>query len=292
MRQPLQSVFSLIGRARQCSSDSEMILTALHCISQLKILQGKEWEWFAFTALSTPIFKNGETVAMDKVGGIDSVASCGMELEKPPGEASLNESVKFIVKQKQTSLIDRRSGKCIHLQGVSSVDELQAVVQYGKRPKTLSMASISIKKLEKKHNIKGRLQDCSSSAGISLQTFNYKVTVKRVICGGKHTITFRLGAHTLEHSFTVVGKPRNGDRVKEGPDWKKETLTEWPAPEMNVGLIPNGIGTVVHYGFRFHLQGKVYGNDKNMLNVGPDWILANITGVRMGNMRLNSFEFC
>ena len=120
MRQPLlifSQFFSLMSKARQCTSDSEMILTALHCISQLRILQGKEWERFAFTSivLSTTKFTKGEIVAIDKVGGIDSGASCGMELENPPREASLKQSLIFVLKVNTRSLIDRRSDKHIHL---------------------------------------------------------------------------------------------------------------------------------------------------------------------------------
>ena len=102
----IQSVFSLMSKAHQCSSNSEMILTALHCISQL---QGKEWECFAFTSivLSTPKFSKGEIVAIDKVGGIDSGASCGMKIENLPREASLKQSLIFVLKVNNCSLIDR-----------------------------------------------------------------------------------------------------------------------------------------------------------------------------------------
>ena len=262
----IQSVFSLMSKARPCSSDSEMILTALHCISQLRILQGKEWEWFAFTSivLSTPKFTKGDIFALDKVGGIDSGASYyGMELEKPPIEASLRQPLMFVLKFNEFSLIDRRSGKHIHLQGVDeSMNELQAVVQYGKRPKTIAKSRIYIEKIEgKKHEIKGQSQDGYSSDGFSSLNFTYKVTVKQVICGGKHTITFRLGCRSLEHSFTVVGKPQNGDRVKEGPDWKKEASSHRETP------CNCGIGSVYEC---YPYYGHHYENTEKMLNVQHD----------------------
>ena len=49
----------------------------------------------------------------------------------------------------------------------------------------------------------------------------YKVTIQRLICSGKHVITFKFGGAELEHDLFVVGKPRYGVQVTEGPDWKE-----------------------------------------------------------------------
>ena len=60
------------------------------------------------------------------------------------------------------------------MQGVDeSMNELQAVVRYGKRPKTIDKSCISIE--ENKHKIKGQPQDGYSSTGFSLLNSTYKV---------------------------------------------------------------------------------------------------------------------
>ena len=60
-------------KAHRCTSDSEMLLTALHSISQLRVLQGKEWESFKFTDVvrSTPQFKQSGCSVVNEIGSLD-----------------------------------------------------------------------------------------------------------------------------------------------------------------------------------------------------------------------------
>ena len=61
-----------------------------------------------------------------------------------------------------------------------------------------------------------------------------------------------------------MGKPQNGDRVKEGPDWKKGRFSQKQLQTSYCG--DNGIGTVYEcnpyneYGYQCHR----YENDVNM----------------------------
>ena len=66
----IQSVLRFAEKAHKCTSDSEMILTALHSISQLRILQGKEWESFKFSGVvrSTPQFKQSGCSVVNEIG--------------------------------------------------------------------------------------------------------------------------------------------------------------------------------------------------------------------------------
>ena len=68
----ISSVFGLAAKSRKCTSDSEMILTALQSMSQLKMIKETVWDSHEFVhkVLSTPRFR-GEDVAIDKIGSVD-----------------------------------------------------------------------------------------------------------------------------------------------------------------------------------------------------------------------------
>ena len=72
----ISSVCGFVEKARKCTSNSEMILTALQSIHQLKLLHETEWDSDAFISMvaATPKFIEGEKVVVDAVGGVDRVA--------------------------------------------------------------------------------------------------------------------------------------------------------------------------------------------------------------------------
>ena len=69
----IESVFALVNKACKCTNNSKMILTAMQSISQLIMLQGKDWDFDGFTdvVLSTPTFAEGGKVIVDTIGAID-----------------------------------------------------------------------------------------------------------------------------------------------------------------------------------------------------------------------------
>ena len=230
----ISSVFGLVDKARKCTSDSEMILTTLQGINQLRILQGIKWEALPFTNMvaSTPKFTEGETFSVGKVGKIDSSVVVVLKLQDPPKQASLGESVSFVVR---AGHFDRRTSTFIHLQLGGEINDLQAIVKYGKSLKTFDKASISI---EKPKAITMR------QGGPIAYPQCYKVTIQRLICSGKHVITFKLSGGELEHNLFVVGKPQNGVHIKEGPDWHGGTLHKSIHHRVNQRFTTQSIGTV------------------------------------------------
>ena len=70
----------------------------------------------------------------------------------------------------------------------------------------------------------------------------------RLVCGGRHSVTFKFGGSELEHSFTVEDQPAHGSRVKKGPDWKP-ALSALPHPYTH-GHNQHVIGTVICSGGR------------------------------------------
>ena len=81
----ISSVFGLADKAQKCTSDTEMVLTALHSITQLKKLRETEWESIAFTTTvsSTPQFSEGEQIEIDSLGGVvrDTSSLCDIHVK-------------------------------------------------------------------------------------------------------------------------------------------------------------------------------------------------------------------
>ena len=65
------AVLSLTDKALGCANNSEMIATALQCISQLRILKEKDWDSHSFvhTVLATPTFSKGDN-DVNKFGNV------------------------------------------------------------------------------------------------------------------------------------------------------------------------------------------------------------------------------
>ena len=77
----------------------------------------------------------------------------------------------------------------------------------------------------------------------------YRIHI-RPICGGEHTVSIIYGNSIVSHCFTVKGMPRQGARVRKGPDWGSVSL-----PDTNNGIVGtscpemtlDGYGRVVTY---------------------------------------------
>ena len=212
----ISSVLDLVEKARKCTSDSEMILTALQSIHQLKLLHETEWDSDAFTSMvsATPKFIEGENVIVDAVGGVDRVVipSSKIRLMSHSSRARLDSSISFqvgVTSSHTPILTDGRSGVPVNLQLSISTD-FKAVVHYGK----------SLKQLDDTYVYVSKAAQARKRVIPPDDTYMYKVRVQPVVCGGKHSITFRLGYSMLKHTFTVTGEPQHGARVKIGPDWK------------------------------------------------------------------------
>ena len=261
------SVFSLADKACKCSSDVEMILTALQSIEQLTQLQNRDWDNLAFVNVvsSTPKFSKGGKVAVDKVGLVDSSSSSSVviELSYAHRQASLGTSVTFnvhVTSPLTQELVDKRSGKPVDLQGDIPQD-LRAIVHYGNSEKELNTAHISLVKVPKAHGSYGARSNTYpyyaervESAPVTVEE-SYNVTIQ-LVCGGDHTVTFTAGGSEKKHTLTVDGFPPRGVQVKKGPDWKSrqrylpsplftvhDTRSELPGPyNQSSG---DEIGTVV-----------------------------------------------
>ena len=181
----ISSVFGLAAKSRKCTSDSEMILTALQSMSQLKMIkESHAWDSHEFvrTVLFTPRFR-GEDVAVDKIGSVDCIPneqqlidieicqpyggryigkpSGGSELTLVPssgmvqGGNSLGGVLQFDVHIKNCpnlaetplmhSLFEGRSGTSINLLQTNE-PALKVVVLYGRSAKELEKRHISVRK--------------------------------------------------------------------------------------------------------------------------------------------------
>ena len=260
----IQSVLRFTEKAHKCTSDSEMILTALHSISQLRVLQAKEWESFKFTDVvrSTPQFKQSGCSVVNEIGSLDrnelphydiqilhvqhltdqyrgghnvfasttvasggfgysagfgcsALGSGGLKLGGLFGQQgshndlanySLGSQLSITVNVGSppvTPLVDGRSGAAVSLSECKS-PELKAVVHYGHSAKELDRTSLTIAPQRKQ---------TESPAGL------YGVNV-RLICSGQHTLTLKVGSSEEKRTFSVVGQPQNGRKVRRGPDWQ------------------------------------------------------------------------
>ena len=218
----ISSVFDLINKARKCTSDVKMILTALQGINQLTRLSKTEWDEHAFAGIVTSPtkFTDGLKMAVSKAGDLErsSVKTVDLQVYEAPIDPQLGSTASFVVKTSDT-LVDGRSGEAVYL----STKHLQVVVKYGKSQKQLKADLVS--------QSKGR---------------NGSITVNiRLVCGGTHTVVFNDGQNEHSFSFSVKGQPKRGDRVKQGPDY-----------EMNGEFEGTVQDTQTHY------KKQVYGYDR------------------------------
>ena len=102
-----------------------------------------------------------------------------------------------------TPLVDGRSGAAVSL-SECKLPELKVVVHYGHSAKELDRTSLTIAPQRKQ---------TESPAGL------YGVNV-RLICSGQHTLTLKVGSSEEKRTFSVVGQPKNGQKVRRGPDWQ------------------------------------------------------------------------
>ena len=235
----IAAVLRLSEKARKCTSDIDMILTALQSIRQLSQLKETEWDASAFirVATSPAKFTGGEIIATDKTGKLEHVSSLDFQMKvvNKPTEASLGNKVSFNVtytKPLSQDLIDKRSGSPICLQShkySQAADGLKIIVKYGKSQKELDNALITYregkqsksrqKPARKGQEIDYKLVPQSQAAEVSHQC---SVSI-RLVCGGSHTVAFKVGYSEVESckfSFFVFGRPQHGALVKKGPDWQ------------------------------------------------------------------------
>ena len=253
----IAAVLGLSKKARKCTSDVDMILTALQSIRQLSQLKETEWDASAFirVATSPAKFTGGEIIATDKTGKLEHVSPSldfQMKVVNEPTEASLGDKVSFNVtytKPLSQDLVDKRSGSpiCLLSHKNSQESDLKVIVKYGKSQKELDNAHICISKLPdstlplstqspyKKPAVKqGKSWQKPARKGQEIDytlvtqsqaaevTHQYSVSII-LVCGGSHTVTFKVGYSEVESckfSFFVHGRPQHGALVKKGPDWQ------------------------------------------------------------------------
>ena len=110
----ISAVFGLVEKAMRCTSDSEMILTALQSIRQLRMIKEREWDARALVKMvaSVPSFKK-EDVAVDLWGELISDTSVEQETERLTKHFIPYHSVYSFVCMRM-----RRSGECVCLQRI------------------------------------------------------------------------------------------------------------------------------------------------------------------------------
>lgn len=249
----ISAVFRLAAKARKCTSDSEMILTAIQGINLLKIIKEKEWDRTAFVKVvsSAPHFEKTNTIAVKKLGNISRATGSGeIRLVNAPQCAALTSIFQINVSCSPIkTLVNRRSRKPVNLQKKAQSHELEVVVQYGRAKKELNCSYITIQ-----DNSQGLRQPRNTTGGygagagaypaphhlfhlLGVTTNQYGTNTTRTatpgteetdksytvsiqfVCGGTHTAIFRYGYYELTHTFTVQGQPQHGQQVRKGPDW-------------------------------------------------------------------------
>ena len=199
----INAAFGLASKACKCTNDVEMILTALQSIRQLSELKEVKWDARAFTSVASSPgkFTEGTRMEANKAGHIERTSLDDVVIYNLPTTAELGKTIKFKVVQK---LLDGRSNQPICLQSttVTAKASVNVLVKYGHSRKSHEKVSVS--------------QDPQSSS-------TYVVSV-RLVCGGKHTIEVKLNGKQVKgspFSLNVSGRPKEGARVKKGPDWRK-----------------------------------------------------------------------
>ena len=223
----ISAVFGLVEKAMRCTSDSEMILTALQSIRQLRMIKEREWDAGPFVKMvaSVPSFKK-EKISADSFGGIDRVPSKGIQVTNPTQSPNLNNH--FVIRVTcfpVKSLVDGRSKRKVNVGKAAKCEELEVVVLYGKSKKELDKHFITIQRVQSPDNplnfgIKKQSRATSRVAPTNTHTFQATI---RLVCSGTHQVIFRYGYGETTHTFTVQGQPQNRERVRKGPDWGPET---------------------------------------------------------------------
>ena len=202
----------------RCTSDSEMILTALQSIRQLRMIKEREWDAGPFVKMvaSVPSFKR-ENMSADSFGEIDRVVTPrGIQVTNPTQSPNLN-SLTFPVNVK--SSVDGRSKRNVNMRKAGECEELEVVVLYGKSKKELDKHYITIQRVQSCDN---PLSRAASEHVAPTNTHTFQLTI-RFLCSGTHHVIFRYGYGETTHTITVQGQPRNGARVRKGPDWRPQT---------------------------------------------------------------------
>ena len=210
----ISAVFGLVNKARQCTSDEEMILTALQSIRQLSQLKETEWDDSAFTTLlsTQPTFTSNLKQEAHEIGVLARPARDELIVPPIPKSATLGSSLVFQVFNKK-KLIDWRSDERVRLQYTKNRD-LGVKVTYGQSQKKLEHVTVET------------IVDGNSEVAIQL------------VCGGKHVIAITIGNEPAPGSpftLTVKGVPKNGDKVTKGPDWALNPS------QGNLGYVESGV---------------------------------------------------
>ena len=237
----ISGVFGLVEKAMRCTSDSEMILTALQSIRQLRMIKEREWDARAFVKMvaSVPSFKK-EDVAVDLWGELISDTSVSKELQVAGFEKKGYLYSPFEVTvtcSRIKSLVDKRSGETLKLQRGTLFPQLEVIVLYGRSKKKLksrfvTMYTIATTKVyvgDRKKGVKGVPKSSSFPK-------TYKVSIT-LVCGGEHTAIVRYGNTEMTYTITVKGELRNGGRVKRGPDWGPGAEKRFPDFDSNDDII-------------------------------------------------------
>ena len=222
----ISAVFGLVEKAMRCTSDSEMILTALQSIRQLRMIKEREWDARAFVKMvaSVPSFKK-ENISWNSFGGIACVVTPtkGIQVTNPTQSPKLkkNHFVISVTCFPVKSLVDGRSKRNVNVRKAAKFEELEVVVLYGKSKKELDKRCITIQRVQSRDipPILGiRTQSRAASRVAPTNTHTFQAAI-RFLCSGTHHVIFRFGYGETTHTITVQGQPRNGVRVRKGPDW-------------------------------------------------------------------------
>ena len=88
----ISAVFGLVEKAMRCTSDSEMIHTALQSIRQLRMIKEREWDAGPFVKMvaSVPRFKK-DNISGNSFGGIACVVTPtkGIQVTNPTQSQNL-----------------------------------------------------------------------------------------------------------------------------------------------------------------------------------------------------------
>ena len=211
-----EDVLQFADKAKKCTSDVQMIQTALQSIRQLSQLQAIQWEASTFTSivLSPWIFQRTE---LSEVGVIERAStSYSVKVENLPTTTELGKPLTFKI---IPTLVDKRSQRKVCL-----IAKAEVLVTYGYSKKLLNTVSVS-----------------PESDGSSVVTMH-------PLCGGKHTIEIRYDgkpAEDKQFSLNVTGEPTKGDCVRKGPDWRDNTLHVKEGIIESLSVKPRG-GTYVN----------------------------------------------
>ena len=198
-----EAALGLASKACKCTSDVEMILTALQSIRQLSQLKEIKWDASAFTtvASSPGKFTEGTRLEVNTAGCVERIFN-KVIVQNLPATAELGQTIIFRIVQ---TFLDGRSKQKIYLQNTAVITRarVQVLVKYGHAQKPHENVSIQ--------------QDPETAGGLVVNV--------RLICSGKHTIEIELDGKPVRGSpFTldVTGTPKAGARVRHGPDWKEQ----------------------------------------------------------------------